>query len=157
MIDVMLPRTRGESEHNSGRFLLKKKKSSVEPGNQTLVSCQGRRGQRTTFVSCHWDRNTSPRWKDVKVSSPEEHSDNRRGKKKTPRVETFTWNRSRCCHRHPSGCNLGVALHFFFLRWWLERVGDGCVGWSGWRLCIHRQDVGLSAFESCFCVAEQEV
>lgn len=112
---------------------------TAKPGNQMLVSCQGRHARWTTFVSSHSDRNMSPRWKDVKVNSPQEHSDNRRGK--TSRVKTLTWNRTLCCHSHLSGCNLGVALHFFSCG--VGAGGDWCVGWRMWRSFSHWQDVCL--------------
>lgn len=99
-------------------------------------------GRWTTFVSSHWGRNISPRWKDVKVSSPQEHSDNRRGK--TLRVKTSTWNRTLRCHSHLSSCNLGVALHFFFTLG-LERVGtDVWVGRCGDCSAIDRMFVCLN-------------
>lgn len=82
-LDVML---HWVENHIGARRLLK---SAATPGNQMLVSCRGRRGRWAACASRRGGRKISPRWKDVKVSSPQEHSDDRRGK--TARVKNTHW------------------------------------------------------------------
>lgn len=90
-------------------------KLTAKPGNQMLISCQGRPTQWASFVSSHSDRNTSPQWKDVKVNSPQKLGPpETTAGGKTSRVKTLTRNRTLCCHSHLNSCNLGAALHFCF-------------------------------------------